>query len=38
MNSIEKKSEAGTTFLLQLIVGSMFLHSTILDFFKWVVA
>ena len=38
MNSMEKKSESGTVFLLQLFLGCLFLHSTVLDFFKWVVA
>jgi hypothetical protein len=38
MNSMEKRSEAGAVFLLQLILGCLFLHSFVLDFFKWVAA
>jgi hypothetical protein len=38
MHSMEKKSKAGTQFLLQLIVGVFLLHSTVLDFFKWMVS
>jgi hypothetical protein len=38
MHSMEKKSKAGTQFLLQIIVGVFLLHNTVLEFFKWVVA
>ena len=38
MHSMEKKSNAGTQFLLQIVVGAFLLHNTVLEFFKWVVA
>jgi hypothetical protein len=38
MNRMEKRSEAGAVFLLQLFLGCLFLHGIVLDFFKWLVS